>query len=673
MIESNLNPQPKQERINPEQLTAENKETLTESVKRQVAEALEKIRKRVKAYMERDKINKNFETNNYKEIFIMIEDYPENIQKIILQKIKEEFETIFMKNIKEKNYNQIFELIDNFPPEIGLEIINKYFDRLIPIPSQVKKINEIKYDEETNQSYLNCINGIDINRDIRSENKPYAKHQCEVKKLQREENKKVLLEEERKFILKIISIYNQLTPENKERLGNYQDVISDIYLTNREIFNPIFKDKEGKEKLKKGVNEKLKKIIEKENIPLIIQNLDLIYNFEENSLLRSNIENILLKVDEAVIQEELKTCPEHIRKLYEERFEKRYIKREYLEKAITGARGKLESAQTEEERKKYEQVIEGLEYLRDWEKNTREHCKRMEEKYGVMEESLVEHMLEKMHETMFKGYLLEKLRKFADKEGLDLIEYIALLQKKYCEVFQNEMELYSWKPRGSVWVIFGENDHKRKRFWSSREEGDVRGGGLRIGIQREINDRVSLGEIYGGKLLGSNYATHGVLQTQELVNIHEFTNINDTHYGGIMHHLIRDKVAERSTFSLYDTDPNISLVAIPHIYGFISDFLRNGSSGKYLRDGELIMDRETFVRNIPKMGIDAYWEVQFHGETGYADQISEIIYHPQTYSNEQVMEFRRIVEEYNALHPENPVTLITFEEYHRREKEKLQK
>jgi len=584
------NPIPKQEGINTEQLTAENKETLTESVKRQVAEALEKIRSRVKAYLEYGKIKelaKEGWNNSFQKILEMIEDYPEDIKA---------------------------------------RFLNSYAGEIV---SRFKNL-------------ASFVSDYSIQSKLQSS---------------------------------LIENFHLLNEENKSALvSRAESILPNIYLGNREIFGFIVKDEEGKDKIKdkekERVSRKLMEVIKSRDIKTLIRNLDLLemVGFSTEAI------NLIMKSDEAVIQEELKTCPEHIRKLYEERFEKRYIKREYLEKAITGARGKLETTQTEEERKKYEQVIEGLEYLRDWEKNTREHCKRMEEKYGVMEESLVNHMLERMNAVMFSD-ILDYFTKFADKEGLDLIEYIALLQKKYCEVIQNEMELYSWKPELSVWVIFGENDHKRKRFWSCREEGDTRGSNDRWNnTSRDINDRASLGEIYGGKLLGSNYATHGVLQTKELVNIYEFTNIIDAHYGGIMYHLIRDKVAERSTFSLYDSDPNISLVAIPHIYGFISAFYNSiNYSQNYLRDGELVMDRETFVRNIPKMGIYNYWEVQFHGETGYADQISEIIYHPQTYSNKQVMEFSRIVEKYNARHPENPVTLITFEEYHRREKEKLQK
>ena len=81
------NPIPKQEGINPEQLTAENKETLTESVKRQVAEALEKIGRRVKAYTEKGKIKelaKEDKYDSFRKILEMIEDYPEDIRARIL-------------------------------------------------------------------------------------------------------------------------------------------------------------------------------------------------------------------------------------------------------------------------------------------------------------------------------------------------------------------------------------------------------------------------------------------------------------------------------------------------------------------------------------------------------------------------------------------------------------
>lgn len=708
------NPLPKQEGINPEQLTAENKETLTESVKRQVAEALEKIRKRVKAKLERDKIKKNFETNNYNEIFVMIEDYPENIQKIILQKIKEEFETIFMKNIKEKNYNQIFELIDNFPPEIGLEIINKYFDRLIPIPSQVKKINEIKYDEETNQSYLNCINRIDENIAITSENKPYAKHQCEVKKLQREENKKVLLEEERKFILKIISIYNQLTPENKERLGNYQDVISDIYLANREIFNPIFKDKEGKEKLKKGVNEKLKKIIEKENIPLIIQNLDLIYNFEENSLLRSNIENILLKVDEAVIQEELKTCPDHIRKLYEERFEKRYIKREYLEKAITGARVKFESAQTEEERKKYEQVIEGLEYLRDWEKNVREHCRKMFEKEGIMPPKSVEYWIQEINEFKIANCEISNvLERNADKLGLTLIEYIAFLQIKLNETMKR-MTMYSFKHPESILDAL---NPKIGRFIGARERSEYSkmhspiparssqaGGSSHVtGYTRTIMEIGVMGPDYNlipyhreknlsyGYLNKRNYPN----STRDSTEF-EWSPDNSGHYG-ILTAVFDEEIKNKATFSFGDSGVQLnntkgsllSLVSLPHISSVIhplSKRLYDSTQGEYnpqVTDSDTLMLDEDFVINViinnfRNKGMQgSYIEVQYHGITGSPNQIEYIVWYPRsrnidTTYTEQVPEFiemRKRIEEYNKEHPERPIKLILASDYHKLRRE----
>lgn len=514
------------ETIRPNQ---EQAETLSQSLTQRVKEALEKIRSRVKAYLEKGQIQKHLEYREYEKIYEMIEEYPEDIRERIRERVDQE-------------------LMSN--PDI---LVNRFLDKA--------------------------------------------------------------LAERDKF----------------------------LYST----------DEKGERKLKiegQKVIDIFRNILKEKNISLLIKNLDIFFDLKKSEQSKSDlkylvnnleieIRDLILSSDENVIQEALKTASPEVRKLYEDNFEKKYLKKEYIDKAIVGAREKGEKAETEEEKEKYRRVVEGLEYLRDYEKNVREHCKKMFEQYGIFEEDTVNYMLELIDEYLKQSNILKNLGELAAKQNLNILEYLGLLQSQTIEVI-GDYRLYSVRNEDELKHILtgkGNNDRDRpnfRRFISQSERTELGiGNVIGTGSTKELYEEGHFGKKYIEKNHGSRNVTYGFLNPPEQHTENSSTILYRSGWGFRLE--LKDKVKDRATFTksggrnsredMLQSGNITSWVRFPHVATLVSLVVEiketKGVINRNLK--RLIMSKRADVND------DVYnsLEVQYHGETGSADQIQTIMYH----------------------------------------------
>ena len=396
--------------INPTAEIKEQKITLSETQKETLTDSLgERVRKAIKEIQEK--------------------------VKIITEKPK-------LKGlIESKNYAEVFSLIDSYPEDVKKIILKKIYPGII--------------------TFLN--NNSDESREIDRRNAELF-----VRNYQYFEES----DTEVSMGVKEKSSYRKLSANNP-----------DLLLDNSQMLLTKEDSKGNKSLSLERTISVIDKILETKNVGCFIRNLDVIFDIEELAnksgdikykVLKQiqDIKELIINSDETIIQNELQNCSGNIKELYTEKLEKRYFKREYVEKAIISVREKKEKAETQEDKDKYQTVEAGLEYLKNFEANVKDHCEKMFEKYGIFEESMRKHVVDKINKFMKEdigdsNYMIAKLEILAKKEGLEVLEYIAFLQQKLNEMI-DQMCFYSYKQKNVINHVF-EGKNYSPRFLSQIE------------------------------------------------------------------------------------------------------------------------------------------------------------------------------------------------------------
>ncbi len=508
-----------------------------------------------------------------------------------------------------------------------------------------KPISQLPEEQESTQKLFNTEQTETLNKSLNQRvQEALEKIKSRLKAyLEKDIVKQKFIEGNYEEIYKMIEVYPEDIQEkikervNQELIKNPDVVISRFpnkALTERDIF--LYSTNEnGERKLEtQRVTLILEKLINEKDIRTLIKNLDIFLELRA----KDNLIKLILSADEKIIQEVIVNASPEIRKLYEDNFEKKYLKKEYIEKAITGAREKGEKADSEEERDKYKKIIEGLEYLKDYEKNVREHCKKMNEQYGIFDEDTVNYMLELIQKYLSQGSVTSKLEKIAGEQNLSVVEILGFLQTQTNEVIEG-YRLYSVRHSDEIkHIITGRGDHDKnrpnfRRFISNSERGELNLNFIGGGSTKYIYETGHFGEKYAKKKHGSRNVTYGFLNPEEQIN-ENFGKL--TYRSGTRNYRVelKDEVKDRATFTLnqvssYELSNLIegtitSWVRLPHISTVLRFYLEN--------NGNLPIDRSLqkyLVEKYKGIDINGGIEVQYHGETGSVDQIQTIMYHHQ--------------------------------------------
>jgi hypothetical protein len=604
--------------INPTAEIKEQKITLSETQKETLTDSLfERVRKAIKEIQEK--------------------------VKIITEKPK-------LKGlIESKNYAEVFSLIDSYPEDVKKIILKKIYPGIITFSN----------------------NNSDESREIDRRNaelfvrnyKYFEESDTEVSMGVKEKNS-----------------YRKLLANNPDLLLDN----SQMLLTKE--------DSQGNKSIsvEKSITV-IDNLLETKNVGCFIRNLDVIFDIEELAnksgdikykVLKQiqSIKELILNSDEKIIQDELSNCSNNIKELYTEKLEKRYFKREYIEKAIISVREKKEKAETQEDKDKYQTVEAGLEYLKNFEANVKDHCEKMFEKYGIFEESMRKHVVDKINKFMKEdigdsNYMIAKLEILAKKEGLEVLEYIAFLQQKLNEMI-DQMCFYSYKQKNVINHVFeGKNDSPR---FLSQIEIDEKG--IKVFKGRASNSRIMkvmeetlFGKDFHSQSRGENNCTYGFINHSEASNSREGDNAyKSEEYGyGKFTLKLKDDVRERTTLFSGDSSQAdrirsgrgqlVTFAEFPHISVLLSTSEFEASIRNIDEIDNLSLDRDFMQRS--SIAPFAYFESQYHGKTGSRDQIESVIYHGT--DQDELEEIKSLLQNEKGL---NSPELVSAAEYATRKK-----
>ena len=568
--------------------------------------------------------------------------------KEIQEKVKVIIEKPKLKGlIESKNYSEVFLLIDSYPEDVKKIILKKIYPGIITFSNN--NSGESRENDRKNAE----------------------------------------------LFIKNYKYFEESDTEDKGRKKSYNNLLNsypDILLDNSNLF---FKEKtsDGKDVLNMERSiATLEKIIQRNDVKCLVRNLEFIASIQENAkgdfLLNINyfldkITAIILNTDEKIIQEELSKCSEKTREIYSNKFEKNYFKKEYLEKSVIGAKEKLDKAETLEEKQKYEKVIAGLEYLKNYEENVIAHCEKMFLKYEIFEEDMRNHMLGKikdfMNNKMGSGGRHESIEKLAKKQNLEYLEYLGFLQQQLNEMME-EMCFYSYKQSNALNSILNPENGVPTRFTSQIEidEKQIRvvKGRISDANTMKIMERTLFGDSFHARSRKENNCTYGFINHSETaVSKGDVDGYDSSDYGYGKYSLrLSNGVRERTTIFLGDSSMAnraglATFAELPHISVLLSAY-------NYIEDTDQVnlgINRD-FMQESTLMKGFSYFECQYHGQTGSSDQIEYILYSEKNTTREELEKINSRINNINEEEDEKPdggnkILLMSFSEYARKKKE----
>jgi hypothetical protein len=386
-------------------------------------------------------------------------------------------------------------------------------------------------------------------------------------------------------------------------------------------------------------------ILLEDNLKILLQRS--IINLEEFGM------KVLDKGGYGFIEENISLFPENVKKRYEEEKNKNLFTPENITRDIQLSKDKAANSTDEKEKQKYEQIINGLEYLLNYEQKVREE---LTEELGP---DIVEHFLKRLNECIASEAV--KICQVAMKEGITPIQALGLFQSKINKLVNERIVAFKAMDAGDVITVLGDRFKSQHELFGKRStNASVRTykDEFRL-FGRNFNQTpVEYAPIYGYPSTMENGLTS---RSKDIMNGNGVIS-----YGGLTVRFNKERVARRTTMNFEDSLGShrlFTFLSHPHFASFT-----NGMNIEMVTAGYREVDDPDFSRNTNQYNRagTGYSELHYHNGL-FPQDIEEIVIDdrlekssgngvPAT-SKEEIEAIRNAVEKHNSSNPNNQIRI----------------